>query len=202
MGRNMVTAPKPGGPILKLTEGGNLPKPFNKNGGVGNSPYGPTTPPSARTPGAQVPGFNPRRGPSAPDRANNPNRVASVIGKVGDYLGNVARSARDIPTAVGTAMDTPMLVDARKPKITNGRAPFTNVVSQVAQTIGAVGGRKDNDRSDQYFGGRTRATAEGHVGYARNPHPAKQGRGGYSKPDIAKSGIARTPGAKEQEQVK
>lgn len=192
-GRNMVTAPKPGGPILKITEGGNLN--FSKT---------PTFSGSIRDKVATTPA----------DRGNNPNRVAGVIGKVGDYLGNVARSARDIPTAVGTVMDTPLAQDARLPMITKGRVrsgeTLTNLVSQVGQAIGAVGGRKDNDRSDRYYGGRTRATAEGHVSYGSafdeesdsRSGLAKSGPYGYPKTGVAKSGQARTPGAKEQEQVK
>jgi hypothetical protein len=134
MGRNMVTSPKPGGPILKITEGGNL-----------NLPKTPTFSGGIRDKVATTPA----------DRGSNTNRVAGVIGKVGDYLGNVARSARDIPTAVGTVMDTNPVRDARVPVpkgVKGGLGPATNLVSQVAQTIGAVGGRKDNDRSDQYSG--------------------------------------------------
>ena len=121
MGRNMVTAPQPGGPIFKITEGGNLPRTW-------------TTP---------------------ADRGSNTNRVAGVIGKVGDYLGNVARSARDLPTAAGTAIDTiaPRVGIGPFPKnIKYGLEPAKNLVTQVAQTVGAVAGRKDNSRSDQYSG--------------------------------------------------
>jgi hypothetical protein len=141
------------------------------------------------------------------DRGSNTNRVAGVISKVGDYLGNVARSARDLPTAAGTLMDTPMLIDARLPKITKPGAPLINAVSQVAQTIGAVGGRKDNDRSDQYSGGRTRATAEGHVSYGK----PGAGRGaGRPTPKFAINEAAPRPtgkakpknGGKENSQVK
>lgn len=132
MGRNMVTSPKPGGPILKITEGGNLPKTPTFSGGIRDK--------VATTPA---------------DRGSNSNRVAGVIGKVGDYLGNVARSARDIPTAVGTAIDTiaPRVGIGPFPKnIKYGLEPAKNLVTQVAQTVGAVAGRKDNSRSDQYSG--------------------------------------------------
>lgn len=153
-GRNMVTAPKPGGPILKLTEGGNLPRPSAPTGG----------------------GIAGKMATTPADRGSNTNRVAGVIGKVGDYLGNVARSARDLPTAVGTVLDTPYLAqvstkDAQQrikdgnprkgdrtfagtvPGVKRGLAPITNLASQVAQTVGTVvTGRKDNSRSDQYSG--------------------------------------------------
>ena len=130
---------------------------FNSNGGVGDVPYGPTTPPSAKVPGGIVPKqFTPT---TPADRAKNPNRVASVIGKVGDYLGNVGRSVRDLPTAVGTAIETispqtSPLVGGPK-SIEYGLLPAKNLVTQVAQTVGAVAGRKDTDRSDQYSKGKT-----------------------------------------------
>jgi len=146
----------------------NIPSPLAtpRQPSTGPKPFiGPTAPPSARTPGAQAPSvFNPRRGPSAPDRANNPNRVANVIGKVGDYLENVARSARDIPTALGTAMDsrgamargerfaktypnaTPSQVRAMSTQ------PIKNLGNQVGQVAKSIAGKKDTSRSDQYFG--------------------------------------------------
>jgi hypothetical protein len=142
LGRNMVTAPKPGGPILKITEGGNL-----------NLPKTPTFSGGIRDKVATTPA----------DRGSNTNRVAGVIGKVGDYLGNVARSARDIPTAVGTALSqTPASVPAPKGGSASGKAK--NLVSQVAQTVGAVAGRKDNSRSDQYSG-------RGNSAYGKAPAP-------------------------------
>ena len=133
---------------------------FNSNGGVGDVPYGPTTPPSAKVPGGIVPKqFTPT---TPTDRGKNPNRVASVIGKVGDYLGNVGRSVRDLPTAVGTAIETispqtAPLVGGPK-SIKYGLLPAKNLVTQVAQTVGAVAGRKDTDRSDQYSEGSTSMT--------------------------------------------
>lgn len=147
LGRNMVTAPKPGGPILKITEGGNLPKTPTFSGGIRDK--------VATTPA---------------DRGSNTNRVAGVIGKVGDYLGNVARSARDIPTAVGTALSqTPASVPAPKGGSASGKAK--NLVSQVAQTVGAVAGRKDNSRSDQYSG-------RGNSAYGKAPAPMRGGQSG------------------------
>lgn len=128
---------------------------FNSNGGVGDVPYGPTTPPSAKAPGGIVPKqFNPT---TPADRGNNPNRVASVIGKVGDYLGNVARSARDIPTAFGTAMDSKGAMSTSTNErnkqgnlVRNPMSPIKNIGEQVAQYAGSVFGKKDNSRSSQY----------------------------------------------------
>jgi hypothetical protein len=164
---------------------------FNSNGGVGNSPYGPKAPTSP--PGAQVPGFNPRRGPSAPDRANNPNRVASVIGKVGDYLGNVARSARDIPTAFGTAMDSKGAMstntnerNANGKLVRNPMSPIKNIGEQIGQYAGSLAGKTDNSRSSQYYtfpsGNKSYIDSKSDGGYflnnpaKLNPTPVKPGR--------------------------
>jgi len=122
--------------------------------------------------------------PMAPvDRGNNPNRVANVIGKVGDYLGNIARSARDVPTALGTALDSrgSMARGERfaqtNPNATSSQvksmstAPIKNLVNQVGQVAGAVAGKKDTNRSDQYFGENKL-----YLGVNGNPGPLKNGK--------------------------
>jgi hypothetical protein len=130
--------------------------------------------------------FKPQQGvrPMAPvDRGNNPNRVANVIGKVGDYLGNIARSARDVPTALGTALDSrgSMARGERfaqtNPNATSSQvksmstAPIKNLVNQVGQVAGAVAGKKDTNRSDQYFGENKL-----YLGVNGNPGPLKNGK--------------------------
>lgn len=129
------------------------------------------------------------------DRGSNTNRVAGVIGKVGDYLGNVARSARDLPTAVGTAIETiapqtSPLVGGPK-SIKYGLEPAKNLVTQVAQTVGAVAGRKDTDRSDQYSRRSTSTT------YGKGPM-----RGGKSGGAINEAAPRPTsPGTKGKRQA-
>lgn len=98
------------------------------------------------------------------DRGRNPNRVPSVIGKVGDYLSNVKRSVQDVPTALGTALDTKGAMARGErfaqtnPKATPAqvksmsRDPLRNIVNQVGQVAGAVVGKKDTKRSSQYYG--------------------------------------------------
>ncbi len=130
--------------------------------------------------------FKPQQGvrPMAPaDRGSNTNRVAGVIGKVGDYLGNVARSARDLPTALGTALDSrgamargerfaqtnPNATPAQVKSMST--APIKNLVSQVGQVAGAVAGKKDTNRSDQYFGENKL-----YLGVNGNPGPLKNGK--------------------------
>lgn len=165
---------------------------FNSNGGVGDVPYGPTTPPSAKAPRGLVP--KPFTPTTPADRAKNPNRVASVIGKVGDYLGNVARSARDIPTAVGTALDRSTYADRGKansylnqlnskyglpPRKQENLAilPIKNIATQVGQVATSIAGIKDTDRSlqnvsDQYpevLGKKTRSSSG--VGMAKQGNP-------------------------------
>jgi hypothetical protein len=154
--QNMPYKPGEGGAGIK-----NMPYTPPKNGSgptFENMPFkpnpniGPTTPPSARTPGAQVPGFNPRRGPSAPDRGNNPNRISGVIGKVGDYLGNIKRSVQDVPTALGTALDTKGSMAAGTNGMPSGTAPIKNLATQIGQVGSSVLGKKDTSRSSQFYG--------------------------------------------------
>jgi hypothetical protein len=125
------------------------PAPFNKNGGVGNSPYGPKAPKA--TPGAQVPGFNPRT-MTPQDRGNNPSRLSGVIGKVGDYLGNIKRSVQDVPTALGTALDTKGSMAAGTNGMPSGTAPIKNLATQIGQVGSSVLGKKDTSRSSQFYG--------------------------------------------------
>jgi len=165
-GRNMVTAPKPGGPILKLTEGGNLPKTPTFSGGIRD------------------------RAITPPDRGNNSNRsvgagiASNLFNNAKSYVTNIGRSVRDLPTAVGTVLDTPYLgqVSTGKsgeranagaiPGVQKGLAPLTNYAKQVAQTFGAVaGGVKDNSRSEQYSGPTKGTYGEG------NPYaPTRKGQ--------------------------
>lgn len=94
-------------------------------------------------------------GPAVPtpvDRGNNPNRVASVIGKVGDYLGNIKRSAQDVPTALGTALDTRGAMSTGSNGNNDPKAPIKNLASQIGQVGGAILGKKDTSRSSQYYG--------------------------------------------------
>jgi len=163
------------GPLATPRQPSKGPKPF----------IGPTAPPSA--------GFNPRTGPTPTDRANNPNRVANVIGKVGDYLGNVMRSARDIPTAFGTAMDSKGAMstntnerNANGKLVRNPMSPIKNIGEQIGQYAGSLAGKTDNSRSSQYYtfpsGKKSYIDSKSDEGYflnnpaKLNPTPVKPGR--------------------------
>lgn len=112
---------------------------------------GPTTPPSSKAPGAQVPGFNPRT-MTPQDRGNNSNRLSGVIGKVGDYLGNIKRSVQDVPTALGTALDTRGAMAAGTNGMPSGTAPIKNLATQIGQVGSSVLGKRDTSRSSQFYG--------------------------------------------------
>jgi len=91
--------------------------------------------------------------PATPaDRGNNPNRLSGVIGKVGDYLGNIKRSVQDVPTALGTALDTKGSMAAGTNGMPSGTAPIKNLATQIGQVGSSVLGKKDTSRSSQFYG--------------------------------------------------
>lgn len=99
--------------------------------------------------------FKPQQGvlPATPvDRGNNPNRLSGVIGKVGDYLGNIKRSVQDVPTALGTALDTKGSMAAGTNGMPSGTAPIKNLATQIGQVGSSVLGKKDTSRSSQFYG--------------------------------------------------
>jgi hypothetical protein len=92
------------------------------------------------------------------------DRAGDAARSVGGYISNVARSIRDVPTAVGTALDSKG-AQARgerfaqtNPKATPGQVrsmstqPLKNIATQVGQVATSIAGKKDTNRSDQYAG--------------------------------------------------
>ena len=97
------------------------------------------------------------------------DRAGSAVRSVGGYISNVARSVRDVPTALGTALDSKgaqargqALAELNQtkskyglPPVTPGevksmsRMPLTNLATQVGQVAKSVVGIKDTDRSKQ-----------------------------------------------------
>jgi hypothetical protein len=124
-----------------MTDGKNLPN--GSRSGTTPVPMPSTAPRSPYAPG---------RPATPPDRGNNLNRVANVIGKVGDYLGNIKRSAQDVPTALGTALDTRGAMSTGSNGNNDPKAPIKNLATQIGQVGGAVFGKTDYNRSDQYVG--------------------------------------------------
>ena len=86
---------------------------------------------------------------SVSDRAFNAAR------SVGNYIGNVAREVRDVPTAIGTGMWSSFDQQNSRPgynqkQIDNSTRAGWNTRAQVKDVFQAIGGRTDGKRSDQY----------------------------------------------------
>ena len=97
------------------------------------------------------------------DKGNNPNRsvgnniASTLFNSAKGYVTNLGRSARDIPTAFGTAMDSKGAMSTSTNErnkqgnlVRNPMSPIKNIGEQVAQYAGSVFGKKDNSRSSQY----------------------------------------------------
>ncbi len=124
--------------------------------------------------------FKPQQGvrPAAPaDRGNNSNRSVgggianTLFNSAKSYVTNIGRSVRDVPTALGTALDSrgaqargEALSELNQtknkyglPPVTPGEVksmstmPIKNLVQQVAQVPLAVAGVKDTSRSKQNY---------------------------------------------------
>lgn len=138
----------------------------NKPSPSGPKPLGPKTPGYTTLPNKAPSGagdftkpapnpFKPQQGvrPATPaDRGNSPSRLSGVIGKVGDYLGNIKRSAQDVPTALGTALDTRGAMAAGTNGMPSGTAPIKNLATQIGQVGSSVLGKRDTSRSSQFYG--------------------------------------------------
>jgi hypothetical protein len=85
---------------------------------------------------------------SPADRSNNSNRVPTVIGKVGDYLGNIGQNVRDVGTAAGTNIQIARNESVTKSSPLN-KAGTSNFINQAKEVAGSLIGRPGT-RSDQY----------------------------------------------------
>ena len=79
------------------------------------------------------------------------DRAGNAARSVGNYIGNMAREVRDVPTAFGTNLS---MVKNRALKTTSQNDPMSvagenNVYKQVKDVGGAILG-KSGTRSDQY----------------------------------------------------
>jgi hypothetical protein len=83
------------------------------------------------------------------------NVVSNVISNVGGYVGNIAREARDIPTAIGTGLAARMDRENAGPAnlqktVDNDTRAGWNTRAQVKDVFQAIGGNiADGTRSDQ-----------------------------------------------------
>lgn len=89
-----------------------------------------------------------------PSNMQFPNPV-NAIKKAGNYVGNIAREARDIPTAIGTGLwssfDRQNSGPAnRQVTVDNSTKAGWNTRRQVKDVFQAIGGDTGGTRSDQY----------------------------------------------------
>ena len=111
------------------------------------------------------------------------DRAGSAARSVGGYISNVARSVRDVPTALGTALDSTGAMspntterNAKGDMVRNPMAPIKNLATQVGQVAGSVVGKKDNNRSSQYYGpNKTYIDSPSDRGFYLN-NPSKLGK--------------------------
>lgn len=122
--------------------------------------------------------------PTAPsDRGNNSNRsvgggIASVLfNSAKNYVTNLGRSVRDVPTALGTALDTRGAMSTGSNGNNDPKAPIKNLASQIGQVGGAVLGKKDTSRSSQYYGPNKQYIDSKKDGGFYLNNPAKLGNG-------------------------
>jgi hypothetical protein len=104
------------------------------------------------------------------------DRAGSAARSVGGYISNVARSVRDVPTALGTALDSKGAMATGSNGNNNPMAPIKNLATQVGQAAGSVVGKKDNSRSSQYYGpNKTYIDSKTDHGFYLN-NPSKLGK--------------------------
>lgn len=89
--------------------------------------------------------------PQVPQFLNPINAVKSA----GNYIGNIAREARDVPTAIGTGMWSSFDRQNSRPgynqtQINNSNMASKNTTNQIGQVFKAIGGKTGQSRSDQY----------------------------------------------------
>jgi hypothetical protein len=171
--------------------------PFNKNGGIGNSPYGPNATPAPKAtpnppkgmgdftkPAPRLNPIKPPMGPyptNPPDRGNNSNRsvgagiASNLFNNAKGYVTNLARSVRDVPTALGTALDTRGAMSTGSNGNNNPMAPIKNLATQVGQVGTSILGKRDATPSDKYVG--PNKTYQDSLVRPQRARPQRGGRG-------------------------
>jgi hypothetical protein len=169
---------KPSGPIPIPKIGGGKTLPMPKVGGGNATPVPmPKVNPRDRgrtLPMPATPGFQDRAA-GVPDRANSPLR--KIATGVGNYIGNIAREARDLPTALGTSAWSSFDKENSRPgrnqtQIDNSTKAGWNMKAQVKDVFQAIGGDTGGTRSDQYDN-RTGRYAKGTSPSLNGPKPQK-----------------------------
>ena len=83
------------------------------------------------------------------------DRAGNAVRSVGNYIGNVAREARDVPTAIGTGMWASFDRQNAGPgnlqkTVDNSTRAGWNTRAQVKDVFQAIGGKTGQPRSDQF----------------------------------------------------
>ena len=83
------------------------------------------------------------------------NQFGNAAKKVGGYFGNIAREARDVPTAIGTGIWSSFDRQGSRPgfnqtQVDNSTKAGWNTRAQVKDVFQAIGGQTGQSRSDQY----------------------------------------------------
>ena len=89
-----------------------------------------------------------------PSNLQFPNPI-NAAKKVGNYVGNIAREARDVPTAIGTGLWSSFERQNSGPanlqkNVDNSVRAGWNTRRQVKDVFQAIGGDTGGTRSDQY----------------------------------------------------
>ena len=83
------------------------------------------------------------------------NQFGKAAGAVGNYLGNISREVRDVPTAIGTGLWSSFDSENSRPgsnqtQVDNSTKAGWNTRAQVKDVFQAIGGKTGQSRSDQY----------------------------------------------------
>lgn len=118
----------------------------------------------------------------------------SFLGGIGNYIGNVAREVRDIPTAVGTNIEAGLhgggaTFGNKSPLNVAGTA---NLGRQFSEVGGALMGHTNGTRSDQFNPGTMTYTSPAQ-GTMQHVNPMAGTMGGVSTPANRAMDPSRTP---------
>ena len=83
------------------------------------------------------------------------DRAGNAARSVGNYIGNIAREVRDVPTAIGTGLWSSFDNQNSRPgfnqtQVDNSTRAGWNTRAQVKDVFQAIGGKTGQSRSDQY----------------------------------------------------
>lgn len=142
-----------------------------------------TAPPKTFAPKQSVRPATPADRGSSSNRSVGGGIASTLFNNAKGYVTNLGRSVRDVPTALGTALDSKGAqargerFAATNPTATSdqvksmARQPIKNIGNQVGDVIQAIAGKKDTSRSDQYMGADKK-----YISVNGNPGPLKNSK--------------------------